>query len=47
LILNDAVVPLTGLRGCEENEDGLCQMDRFVEALQEIVEETDFGEICG
>jgi hypothetical protein len=47
LILNDAVVPLTGLKGCGEDEDGLCALDTFVEALGEIVAETNFGEVCG
>jgi hypothetical protein len=47
LVLNDAVVPLTGLRGCPEDEDGLCPLDTFVEALREIVEETDFAAVCG
>ena len=47
LILNDAVVPLTGLKGCREDEDGLCVLDTFVEALGEIVAETNFGEVCG
>jgi hypothetical protein len=47
LILNDAVVPLTGLNGCEENEDGLCELNRFVDALKEIVAEVDFGAVCG
>jgi len=47
LILNDAVVPLTGLNGCGEDEDGLCALDTFVEALGELVAETNFGEVCG
>jgi hypothetical protein len=47
LILNDAVVPLTGLKGCGEDEDGSCELGVFVEALGEIVAETNFGEVCG
>jgi hypothetical protein len=47
LILNDGVVPLTGLKGCGENEDGLCELDKFVDALGEIVAETDFAAVCG
>ena len=47
LILNDAVVPLTGLNGCGEDEDGLCPLGTFVEALGELVAETNFGEVCG
>ena len=47
LILNDAVVPLTGLHGCGEDEDGLCELGAFVGALGELVADTNFGEVCG
>ena len=47
LILNDGVVPLTGLKGCPEDDDGLCPLDTFVSALQEIIAETDFAASCG
>lgn len=47
LILNDGVVPLTGLRGCPDDEDGKCPLDVFVSALKEIISEVDFAQECG
>lgn len=47
LILNDGVVPLTGLRGCPEDEEGKCPIDTFVAALKEIIGEVDFAKECG
>lgn len=47
LILNDAPVPLTGIRGCPEDDDGLCPFDAFVDSMQELVDETDFAAVCG
>jgi hypothetical protein len=47
LILNDGVVPLTGLRGCPEDEEGKCPIDTFVGALKEIIGEVDFAKECG
>ncbi|KAJ9111687.1 hypothetical protein QFC19_001046 [Naganishia cerealis] len=47
LILNDGVVPLTGLRGCPEDEDGKCPIDVFVAALKEIISEVSFSQECG
>jgi hypothetical protein len=47
LILNDAVVPLTGIRGCPEHEEGLCSLEGFVESMKEIVESVDFEKDCG
>lgn len=47
LILNDAVVPLTGIRDCPEHDEGLCPLDGFVGSLQEIVRGVDFVGDCG
>lgn len=47
LILNDAPVPLTGIRGCPEDDDGLCPFDAFVNSMQELADETDFATVCG
>jgi hypothetical protein len=47
LILNDAVVPLTGIRGCPEHEEGLCPLDGFVKSLKEIVAGVNFVKDCG
>lgn len=47
LILNDAVVPLTGIKGCPEHEEGLCPLESFVESMKEIVAGVDFVKGCG
>ncbi|KXN83923.1 3-phytase A [Leucoagaricus sp. SymC.cos] len=30
-IINDGVVPLTGVNGCKPNKDGMCEIDVFIE----------------
>ncbi|KAJ7642412.1 acid phosphatase [Mycena polygramma] len=45
-ILNDAVVPLTGIAGCGSNEDGLCPFDTFVKGVQQRIAEVDFEFGC-
>ena len=47
MILNDAVVPLTGLNGCPDDEQGLCPLATFVSALQTLIGEVDFAQECG
>jgi hypothetical protein len=47
LILNDAAVPLTGIRGCDEDEDGLCDFDAFVGSMQTLIGEVDYARDCG
>lgn len=47
MILNDGVVPLTGLRGCPEDKDGKCPLKTFVDAMQTIIGEVDFARECG
>lgn len=47
LILNDGVVPLTGLTGCPHDPDGKCPLDTFVSAVKTIVGEIDWAEECG
>jgi hypothetical protein len=46
IILNDAPVPLSGIRDCGDDEDGLCPLDSFVASVQELVDEVDFEETC-
>ncbi|KIM23174.1 hypothetical protein M408DRAFT_332472 [Serendipita vermifera MAFF 305830] len=46
VILNDAVVSLTGISGCPEQKDGLCPVDKFVEAQQKLVEGSDWDWTC-
>ncbi|KAK7060051.1 acid phosphatase [Favolaschia claudopus] len=45
-ILNDAVVPLTGISGCTSNPDGLCAFDTFVKGMQQRIGEVDFAFGC-
>ncbi|TBU46091.1 phosphoglycerate mutase-like protein [Dichomitus squalens] len=45
-LLNDGVVPLTGVSHCTENKDGLCLVESFVQGLQERIAEVDFQYDC-
>ncbi|KAK7468777.1 hypothetical protein VKT23_003278 [Stygiomarasmius scandens] len=45
-ILNDAVVPLTGISGCVEDENGLCELDIFTSGMKQRIEEIDFNFDC-
>ncbi|KAJ6537936.1 phosphoglycerate mutase-like protein [Mycena capillaripes] len=45
-LLNDAVVPLTGIAGCGHSADGLCAFDTFVEGMQQRIAEVDFEFGC-
>ncbi|KAH9483581.1 3-phytase A [Psilocybe cubensis] len=46
VIINDGVVPLTGIRGCPEQKDGMCPVDTFVAAQKEIIKEVDWLYDC-
>ncbi|GLB35545.1 putative phosphoglycerate mutase-like protein [Lyophyllum shimeji] len=46
IIINDGVTPLTGIKGCPEQRDGMCPVDTFVEAQKEIIAETDWRYDC-
>ncbi|PPQ79240.1 hypothetical protein CVT25_002806 [Psilocybe cyanescens] len=45
-IVNDGVVPLTGIAGCENNKDGLCKLDTFIAGMKQRIEEVDFEFDC-
>jgi len=45
-ILNDGVVPLTGVRGCPRQRDGMCPLETFIEAQKETIRETDWDWVC-
>lgn len=45
-LLNDAPVPLTGLRGCPENTEGFCPLSTTIEALKLRLEEIDYDHDC-
>jgi hypothetical protein len=46
IIINDGVVPLTGIKGCPKQGDGMCAIDRFVAAQKEIIAQTDWTYDC-
>ncbi|KAJ7085973.1 phosphoglycerate mutase-like protein [Mycena crocata] len=45
-ILNDAVVPLTGIKGCPANANGLCPLPTFIAGMQQRIAEVDFTFDC-
>jgi hypothetical protein len=45
-ILNDGVVPLTGINGCKYNKDGMCKIDGFIRGMKERIEDVDFQFAC-
>ncbi|KAJ6613339.1 histidine phosphatase superfamily [Mycena sp. CBHHK59/15] len=46
IIVNDGVVPLTGIAGCPEQKDGMCPVDTFVASQKKIISETDWTYDC-
>lgn len=46
IIINDGVVPLTGIQGCPKQKHGMCPVDKFVEAQKEIIKQTDWTYDC-
>ncbi|KAJ7850562.1 phytase [Mycena leptocephala] len=46
IIVNDGVVPLTGIAGCAAQKDGMCAVDAFVAAQKEIIGATDWAYDC-
>ncbi|THH09202.1 hypothetical protein EW146_g8750 [Bondarzewia mesenterica] len=45
-VLNDGVVPLTGILGCEADKDGLCALDAFVSGVRARIDEVDYQFDC-
>ncbi|PPQ76281.1 hypothetical protein CVT24_009813 [Panaeolus cyanescens] len=45
-ILNDAVLPLSGIKGCKANKDGLCELPAFIAAMKQRITEIDFQAGC-
>ncbi|KAF7292227.1 Acid phosphatase [Mycena indigotica] len=45
-LLNDAVVPLTGIAGCAASTSGLCPLKAFVAGMKQRIREIDFAEGC-
>ena len=46
IILNDAVVALTGISGCPTQKDGLCPIETFVRAQERLVHGSDWDWTC-
>ncbi|KAF8061714.1 histidine phosphatase superfamily [Lyophyllum atratum] len=46
VIINDGVTPLTGIKGCPEQRDGMCPVDTFVAAQKALIAETDWTYDC-
>ncbi|KAF9257552.1 phosphoglycerate mutase-like protein [Marasmius fiardii PR-910] len=46
IIINDGVVPLTGIEGCHFNEYGLCSVETFVRAQRKLLDAIDWDWIC-
>jgi hypothetical protein len=42
VIINVGVTPLTGINGCNEDRDGMCELSSFVKGQKKIVAETDW-----
>ncbi|KAI0066187.1 phosphoglycerate mutase-like protein [Artomyces pyxidatus] len=45
-ILNDAVVPLTGIAGCKQDPNGLCELEAYINGTQNRIAEIDFQYDC-
>lgn len=45
-MLNDGVIPQTGVAGCGADVDGLCLLDTYISALQTRLGEVDFAFDC-
>ncbi|KAJ7302728.1 acid phosphatase [Mycena albidolilacea] len=45
-ILNDAVLPLSGVAGCNANSEGLCPLPSFIAGMQQRMSEVDFAFDC-
>lgn len=46
IIINDGVVPLTGIKDCTAQKDGMCPLDTFVAAQKELIADTDWIYEC-
>jgi hypothetical protein len=45
-VINDGVTPLTGIKGCPQQKDGMCPLNAFVAAQKQIISETDWEWDC-
>ncbi|KAF9455034.1 acid phosphatase [Macrolepiota fuliginosa MF-IS2] len=45
-ILNDGVLPLTGISGCKHNKNGMCEIDTFINGMKQRIAEVDYQFGC-
>lgn len=45
-LLNDGVVPLTGIHGCTEDSNGLCALPSFISGMHERIGEINYAHDC-
>jgi hypothetical protein len=45
-ILNDGVLPMTGIKGCTDDPNGLCSLSSFVSGMHERIGQIDFDFDC-
>ncbi|KAK0243834.1 phosphoglycerate mutase-like protein [Armillaria nabsnona] len=46
IVINDGVVPLTGIKGCPDQKDGMCPVETFVAAQKELIDKVDWVYDC-
>jgi len=46
IIINDGVTPLTGIKGCPDQEDGMCPVSTFVKSQKELLDNVDWNYDC-
>ncbi|KAF9559236.1 phytase [Agrocybe pediades] len=46
VIVNDGVAPLTGIKGCHHQKDGMCPLPTFIAAQKQTIAETDWAYDC-
>ncbi|THH30874.1 hypothetical protein EUX98_g3307 [Antrodiella citrinella] len=46
IVINDGVTPLTSLKGCPEQKDGMCPLSTFIDAQREMSKNTDWDWGC-
>ncbi|KXN83924.1 3-phytase A [Leucoagaricus sp. SymC.cos] len=45
-ILNDGVLPLTGINGCNHDKNGMCEFGAFIDGMKQRMEEVDYDFAC-
>ncbi|KAH9484974.1 3-phytase A [Psilocybe cubensis] len=45
-IINDGVVPLTGIKGCKPDKNGMCEINTFIAGMKQRMQEIDFNFDC-